>query len=125
MSPELAPPEAKVKPPKRLGWWLLCLAFFAALIGGGGETQPFWSRMLMATIGFAFLLEVILPQKPRPRKFPASIPWWRILGALGFGLVMGWRWELHSTGERAVVAGLAMALGLVLAFRGTRKPQAQ
>lgn len=125
MSPELAQPEAKVPPPNRLGWRLLCLVFFAALMGGGSDPQPFWSRMLMATIGFAFLLEVIRPEQPRSRKFPPPIPWWRILGALGFGLVMGWRWELHSTWERAAVAGLAMALGMTLAFRGTRKPQAQ
>jgi hypothetical protein len=123
MNTELVQPEAQVRPPSRLGWRLLCLALFAALMGGVAEPLPFLVRMLMATTAFLFLLEFLGLEPPRSRIFPPPYPKWRFLGSLVFGLLMAWRLGLNSPGERAAVAGLAMALGMALALRGLRKSQ--
>ena len=77
----------------------------------------------MATAGFGLLLEFLELEPSRSRRFQPPYLWWRIIGALSFGLVMAWRWDLHSSWERAAVAGLGMALGMGLSFRGMRKPQ--
>ena len=124
MNPEPALPEAKAQVPTHLGWRLLCLALFAALMGGAAGEQPFWLRMIMATISFGFLLQFLGLEPPRPRKFPPAYPWYYLAGALVFGLLMAWRLALNSSWERAAVAGLGMALGMGLALRGLRKPQA-
>ena len=125
MNAEPAQPEVKVQPPNHLGWRLLCLALFAALMGGVAEALPFLVRMLMATTAFLFLLEFLGLEPPRSRIFPPPYPRWRFLGSLVFGLLMSWRLGLHSPWERAAVAGLGMGLGMALALRGLRKSQVQ
>lgn len=109
---------ARSKP--HLGKVLLAAAGFGLLMAAAGPNAGGWREaggwggfldgMLFATAAGGWFL---LWTHTDPRAFtrPGSGPLWRgfLLGALGYGALMGLRWFAPALWSRALIAGAAMA----------------